>query len=57
MNLKLEVTMEEGNLLLSALAKQPFEAVVGLINKLQQQAQSQIQAAQAQEAPTESVAN
>ena len=42
MNLKFEVTMEEGNLLIAALAKQPFEAVAGLINKLQQQAQGQL---------------
>lgn len=40
--LKFEVTMEEGNLLIAALAKQPFEAVAGLINKLQQQAQGQL---------------
>jgi hypothetical protein len=40
--LKFEVTMEEGNLLVAALAKQPFEAVAGLINKLQQQAQVQL---------------
>jgi hypothetical protein len=50
MNLKFEVTMEEGNLLIAALAKQPFEAVAGLINKLQQQAQSQLQTPP-QEAP------
>ncbi len=42
-SLKFEVTVEEGNLLVAALAKQPFEAVAGLINKLQQQAQSQLQ--------------
>jgi|GEM_PF-5283768 len=42
MNLKFEVTMEEGNLLIAALAKQPFEAVASLINKLQQQAQGQL---------------
>jgi len=44
--LKFEVTIDEGNLLLAALAKQPYEAVANLINKLQQQAQTQIQAQQ-----------
>ena len=43
MPLKFEVTMEEANLLIAALAKQPFEAVAGLIGKLQGQAQSQLQ--------------
>jgi len=43
MNLKFEVTMEEGNLLIAALAKQPFEVVAGVINKLQQQARDQMQ--------------
>lgn len=51
-NLKFEVSMEEANLLIAALAKQPFEAVAGLIQKLQQQAQSQMQQAPSvEEAP------
>jgi hypothetical protein len=41
--LKFEVSVEEGNLLIAALAKQPFEAVAGLIQKLQQQAMPQMQ--------------
>lgn len=41
--LKFEVSMEEANLLIAALAKQPFETVAGLIQKLQGQAQSQMQ--------------
>lgn len=41
-SLKFEVSIEEGNLLIAALAKQPFETVAGLIGKLQQQAQSQL---------------
>ena len=41
--LKFEVSVEEGNLLIAALAKQPFEAVAGLIQKLQQQAMQQMQ--------------
>ena len=40
--LKFEVSVEEGNLLIAALAKQPFEAVAGLITKIQQQAQPQL---------------
>jgi len=40
--LKFEVSMEEGNLLIAALAKQPFETVAGLIQKLQSQAQAQL---------------
>ena len=41
-NLKFEVSMEEANLLIAALAKQPFETVAGLIQKLQGQAQQQM---------------
>jgi hypothetical protein len=41
--LKFEVSVEEGNLLIAALAKQPFETVAGLIQKLQQQAMPQMQ--------------
>lgn len=40
--LKFEVSMEEANLLIAALAKQPFETVAGLIQKLQMQAQPQM---------------
>jgi hypothetical protein len=40
--LKFEVSMEEANLLIAALAKQPFESVAGLIQKLQQQAMPQL---------------
>ncbi len=49
--LKFEVSMEEANLLMAALAKQPFEAVVGLIQKLQGQAQSQVTPAPGGETP------
>jgi hypothetical protein len=41
-SLKFEVSIEEGNLLIAALAKQPFETVAGLIQKLQQQAMQQL---------------
>lgn len=40
--LKFEVSIEEGNFIIAALAKQPFEAVAGLIQKLQQQAMPQL---------------
>jgi len=36
------LTLEEANLVLSCLAKQPFEAVSGLIQKLQMQAAPQL---------------
>lgn len=41
-NLKFELTVEEANLVIAALAKMPFETVVVLIPKIQQQAQSQL---------------
>lgn len=45
--LKFELTLEEANMVLTALGKAPFEAVAGLINKLQQQAQPQMAALEA----------
>ena len=41
--LNFEVSIEDANLLLTALAKMPYEAVAKLINELQQSAQSQLQ--------------
>jgi hypothetical protein len=40
--LKFELSQEEASFVIQALAKQPFEAVAGLITKLQQQAQPQL---------------
>lgn len=40
--LKFELTAEEANVVLASLAKQPFEVVAGLIDKLQRQAQTQL---------------
>ncbi|MFZ9767199.1 MAG: hypothetical protein ACO3C4_01745 [Candidatus Limnocylindrus sp.] len=40
-SLKFELSVEEANLVMAALAKQPFEVVVGLIQKLQKQAGEQ----------------
>jgi hypothetical protein len=41
-NIKFDLTIDEANLVLMALAKQPFEQVVGLMNKLQGQAKDQL---------------
>lgn len=40
--LKFELSQDEAGLVVAALAKQPFEAVAGLIGKIQQQAQPQL---------------
>jgi hypothetical protein len=40
--LKFELNLAEANLILSSLAKQPYEIVVELINKLREQAQPQL---------------
>ena len=40
--IKLEMSLDECNLVLMALAKQPFEQVAGLFSKLQQQVQPQL---------------
>ena len=41
--LKFEFSVEETNLILAALSKQPFETVFGIIKKLQDQATPQLQ--------------
>lgn len=43
-----DLSIEEANLILMALAKQPFEQVAGLFGKLQQQAQAQLPQQQSQ---------
>lgn len=40
--LKFEFTVEQANIILTALARMPYESVVGLINEMQKQAQSQV---------------
>lgn len=55
--LKFELTIEEANTILSALGKAPFEAVAGLITKLQQQAQPQLPALEAALAAEKAAAN
>ena len=42
--LNFELTLDEANLILNSLAKAPYEQVAGLIGKLQQQAEPQLQA-------------
>lgn len=41
-----KLTLEEANLVLGALGKQPFETVAKLINNIQSQAQPQIERVQ-----------
>jgi hypothetical protein len=41
--MQFEVTVEEANLIVTALAKQPFEAVAALIQKLQAQGKQQLE--------------
>jgi hypothetical protein len=48
--LNFELTLEETNTILAALGKQPFDAVAGIINKLQQQAKPQLEALAAEKA-------
>lgn len=49
MGIKLELNIAETNGVLAALGKQPFEQVVGLINKIQQQGGPQVEAVAAEE--------
>lgn len=50
MGIKLELTIAETNGVLGALAKQPYEAVAGLINKIQAQGAAQVEAVEKEEA-------
>jgi hypothetical protein len=45
--LKFELTLNEANLILGSLGKQPFDTVASLITKIQQQAQPQLPALEA----------
>ena len=42
---KLELTVDEVNTILASLGKHPFEAIFQLVGKIQQQGNSQLQAA------------
>ena len=47
MDIELKLSMEQLNVVLFALSKQPYDAVAAIIGEVQQQAQPQVQAAQA----------
>lgn len=42
--IKLDLTIDEVNVVLASLGKQPFEAVAGVIQKVQEQAGPQVNA-------------
>lgn len=48
--LNFELTLEETNTILAALGKLPFDAVAGIINKIQLQAKPQLEALAAEQA-------
>ena len=50
-----ELAVEEINLILQSLAKQPYETVSALITKVKDQGESQLKVQQAQQAPVEKV--
>ncbi len=47
MNIKLELTVDECNMILRVLGKHPFEEVVSVINKIKAQGEPQVAAAEA----------
>lgn len=47
MEINIKLSMEQLNVVLIALSKQPYDAVAAIIGEIQQQAQPQVQAAQA----------
>ena len=49
MGIKLDLTIAETNAVLGALAKQPYEAVNALINKIQSQGIPQVETVSAEE--------
>jgi hypothetical protein len=51
--IKLELTAQDVNTVLGALAQRPFAEVANLFTNIQQQAQSQIQQAPADHTPAE----
>jgi hypothetical protein len=54
--LKFELTIEEANVILASLGRQPYETVAAIISKIQQQAQPQLAAMQTEEKATEAAA-
>jgi hypothetical protein len=56
MNIKLELTVDEANMILRVLGKHPFEEVVSVIGKIKAQGEPQVAAAEkaaAEAAPAE----
>jgi hypothetical protein len=57
--IKLELSIDDCNMILRVLGKHPFEEVVAVINKIKQQGEPQVQAMEAeaaQNAPAEAPA-
>jgi hypothetical protein len=50
MNITLELTVDEANMILRVLGKHPFEEVVSVIGKIKQQGEPQVAAAEAEAA-------
>jgi hypothetical protein len=50
MNIKLELTVDEANMILRVLGKHPFEEVVSVIGKIKAQGEPQVAAAEAEAA-------
>lgn len=57
LKLTFTLTLDQANIVMAALAKLPYEASAGVIALLQQQADPQVKAAQADLAPLEPVAD
>ena len=51
MNIKLELTVDECNMILRVLGKHPFEEVVAVINRIKEQGEPQVAAADKATAP------
>ena len=56
MNITLELTVDEANMILRVLGKHPFEEVVSVISKIKQQGEPQVAAAEAAKAAAETPA-
>jgi hypothetical protein len=52
MNIKLELTVDEANMILRVLGKHPFEEVVSVIGKIKAQGEPQVAAAEKAAAET-----
>jgi len=50
--IKLELSIDDCNMILRVLGKHPFEEVVAVINKIKQQGEPQVQAMEAEAAKT-----